>query len=385
MGFIVRLAALLFCIVVWYSCVNHDLYERQADLQIALRWTKNYEGETLQDVITGFAWNTSFLGAALPKGSLQSAIKVIDAERLAVDFGRLGFNKEAEQSLVELFNHIRASEEYKATGGIDIGRFTMLTLNSTYHYYSITGASTTLDVYQSKFLFDPNIGAVTNSSIAKGHRKVMIGIGDRIQDIVFIAEEGKGSITDGSFVAEEFETLDVMPNGQLRFALYDKDGRLKTSASQELTNAGKPAKCLWCHEINLQSFNEMQSVVGYFDETQLRTILSEKRKIIDAYRRKLNSDLDFSKTQDHTKGELLYISFMEPSVERLVLEWKESEEVVRSKTQHLSKHKHEEFSFLGDELMRRADIDLLSPWQVIQVPEDAREPSRYEPQILFPL
>ena len=63
---------------------------------------------------------------------------------------------------------------------------------------------------------------------------------------------GTGSIRDGTFERKDIEFLDLMKNGQLRFALYDLNGQLKTSTSPSLTAAGKPGKCVWCHQIRLQ-------------------------------------------------------------------------------------------------------------------------------------
>jgi hypothetical protein len=44
-------------------------------------------------------------------------------------------------------------------------------------------------------------------------------IADSVGQIGFVAYEGKGSLADGTFVIHEMELVDVMPNGQLRFAL----------------------------------------------------------------------------------------------------------------------------------------------------------------------
>ena len=57
-----------------------------------------------------------------------------------------------------------------------------------------------------------------------------------------------------------------MPNGQLRIALYDKNGNLKEAADSNITHAGKPAKCLWCHESGIQPlFREQIHVKGYMN------------------------------------------------------------------------------------------------------------------------
>ncbi len=120
----------------------------------------------------------------------------------------------------------------------------------------------------------------------------------------------------------EYETVDIMANGQQRFALYDQDGNLKAAASPDLTRAGKPAKCLWCHEINIQKlFLPNDPVAGYYSDDEFDNIIATAKSMIGNYRRGLKSDLSFNKTQQHTQGELLYISFMQPSAYRLSNEW----------------------------------------------------------------
>ena len=371
--------------ILWYSCVDHELYEEELGSdEIVLRWIKGYPQETKDNATTGLAWNLSFLGAHLPNGSLESAIQWRNEKTFSLTIGALGFSTEALQALRMLIVELKKTEEYRVKGGIDLGRFIMLTLNSSYHYYAITGAKRTLAEFKANFVFGSTLGAVINSSIAKGHRLISFAQGSEIDQIAFIAAEGEGSITNGTFQEVEYETLDIMPNGQLRFALYDKNGNLKSSASPELTDAGKPAKCLWCHEIKLQSLNVMESVSGYYTYEQFKNILLEEQNMIDLYRKTLSSTIDYTKTQDHTLGELLYISFMEPSTFRLAQEWSMTEAEVASVLGGLSTHKHGEFTFLGDKLFSRKDVDGRAPYQVTRVPDNAREHSVYEPEIIQP-
>ena len=371
--------------IVWHACVEHELYDDQASgEQISLRWVRGYPQETKEDVTTGLAWNLSFLGAKLPKGGLESAIDWRSEHLFSLSIADLGFSAEAMYALNILIQELKKTEEYRVNGGLDLGRFIMLTLNSSYHYYAITGAKKNLAEFKANYNFRNTQGAIINSSIAKGHRLVSLGQGGDINQIAFIAAEGEGSLTNGTFQEVEYEAVDIMPNGQLRFALYDKNGNLKSSASPELTEAGKPAKCLWCHEIKIQPLNVMESVEGYYTYEQFKNILQEEQNIIDLYRKSLSSTIDYTKTQDHTLGELLYISFMEPSVFRLAQEWSMTEAEVASVLSGLSTHKHREFSFLGDNLFTRKDIDDFAPYQVARVPEDAREHSVYEPEIIRP-
>jgi len=376
----------LVSLIMWESCVNHEEVVENGpdDLTIRLRWVKAYEGETRVNVVTGLMWNLSYLGATLPKGSVAAGIVWDSESECMVDVSKLGFSGAALEAWRTLFRELKASEEYGVNNSIDIGRFVMLTLNSSYHYCAITGASRRLADYMSKYRYREVRGAITNSAVSLGHRIMQISSFDDVSGISFIAREGEGSLTAGTFMESEFETVDIMANGQQRFALYDKDGILKAAASPDLTRAGKPAKCLWCHEINLQKlFLLNEAVSGYYSDEQFGDIITNAKSMLSDYRQGLESDLDFRNTQDHTQGELLYISFMEPSAYRLANEWGMSVEDVEKLVEALSIHQHSEFVFLGD-LYKRSEVDVFSPYTGIRVPDDAREPSVYEPRLIEP-
>jgi hypothetical protein len=380
---IVRFTILLLLVsTLWYSCVKHSLFEPTTPLELSLRWVKAYPDETDEKMMHGLTWNLSFLGARLPAGAMQQATSWRSSSVFTLDFALLGFSADSEQALIALFQKIKESSEYRQYGAIDVGRFVMLTLNSSYHYFAITGVLATLDEFKAKYTFKTLTGAVINSSIAKGHREVQVSDGTDVESLAFIAAEGTGTLP-GSFDAQEFETINVMANGQLRFGLYDKNGQIKASASSDLTSAGKPSKCLWCHEINFQKLNNMTSVEGHLSFEEFSETITAFNEIVAAYRSTLESDIDFTQPEGHTLGELLYISFMEPSAYRLSNEWSMSSAEVETALKGHPMHTHSEFPFLGN-LYNRKTVDPSSPFEGIAVPDDAREPSVYEPKLISP-
>src|SRR5262249_14426817 len=156
---------------------------------------------------------------------------------------------------------------------------------------------------------------------ATGNRLVEIGADTSFSGIGFVAYEGTGSIGDGSFQEKDIETVEFMANGQLRFALYGTDGQLETSSPPALTTGGKPSKCLWCHEVRLKTTaNPRTDVPGYYTAREFAGMVGERMGEVVRYRSTLNSRVDFTQLQDHTQAELLYIAFMEPSLERLANE-----------------------------------------------------------------
>jgi hypothetical protein len=383
----VKAVRLLVIVVVGimgvYSCAYHDIAPHHEETAIRLRWVKGYPSETKEDVIKGLSWSLSFLGAMIPEGSMEKAVEWENEKRFVLHLNRIGFNSRALDAFKQLLPAIKNSDEYKVHGGIDLGRFTLLTLNSTYHYYAITGAKARLDDFKASYTFHEQKAAVLISSIAKGHRLIEVSEADRFGQIAFMATEGTGSIADGNFAAREFEAMDFMPNGQPRFALYDIDGNLKSVADSSLTAAGKPVKCLWCHEIRLlPPFDDDHTLDGYYSSAEFKSMLDERMKLVEKHRETLNTDINFRNLSDHTKTELLYISFMEPSAGRLAEEWGIPLEQVQQKVQGLPTHAHHEFSFLGDELYLRKDVDHLAPYSNLQVPDNARDRSAYEPDLI---
>lgn len=373
-------AMLMAIAIVVHACV--ELNEGDERNRVNLRWVKSYPDESKEKVTTGLAWGLSFLGAALPKGAIKQAAIWKDESRFELDISRLGISAEQRTAWQELLKAIKQSDEYQKKGAMDVGRFIALTINSSNHYYALTGVDRDYTSFRKRFSFRDSLAAIVESGVSPGDRLIEVARGNEMSTVAFVAQEGAGSIEAGTFSASEYEVFDVMPNGQLRFAIYDSQGQLKTAADPLATLAGKPAKCLWCHEINVQRpFYAKTNIAGFYTVAGFEKVVAEKTAIIQAARQKLKSDIDFSRTQDHTELELLYISFMEPSAERLALEWGLTTVQVQTILAGIATHDHVEFTFLRN-LYHRRDVDHLAPYEVLRVPEDAREKSIYEPDFL---
>jgi hypothetical protein len=373
--------ALLFILmlVTGIRCLN-DKAEFDHEYSISLRRVPSYQNESWEDVRTGLIWSFSFLGATLPAGSFNSSIRWTSDRIFICDLSRLGFSKEALEALRIIIEKIKATEEYRLKGGVDIGRFLMLTLYSTHHYYRITGMNFSLDEFKSKYISgNPLQFAVTNSGIAFNDRLIQMPLSPDLQNLFYMASEGNGSLHDSSFAEGEFEAFDFMSNGQLRFALFDIHGKLKSAGDTSLSIAGKPGKCMWCHESSVLPMYTINSdLPGYMTSQQFSERITHSAQQLKSHRESLESDVNYSNKQDHTKSELLYIGFMEPSAFRIAMEWGISVEQVQTILNGMQTHTYPEFSFLGN-LYHRSAIDLLAPYSSERVPESAREPSAYEP------
>lgn len=378
----VKNTVLLLLIGITITVFSTACTNEKADVNhtIVLKWPKAYASEDWKKVKTGLAWSLSFLGAALPDGSVDACLIYDYNDRIFFDPSRAGFNDEALIKINQIIKQLKESEEYKVNSTIDLGRFLMLTVYSSWNYFAITGTEQTLDEFRNKFRTDTGIIFVaTHSGISINERKITFSISNDISRMYFLAEEGTGSVESGNFVPLEYETITIMPNGQPKFTLYDKNGRLKAAADTSLSIAGKPGKCMWCHESTiLPLYTAGTDVPGYITQTQFIEYTETARDILHHFRKSLQTDITYTNTEDHAFSEFLYLSFMEPSVSRLSKEWQMSETDVTQILSVLTTHTNAEVPFLG-QLFERHSVEPFAPFNSLPVPSSAREKSAYEP------
>jgi hypothetical protein len=342
---------------------------------IELRWIKAYPRESRSDVETGLLWGLSLAGANLPRGRRVLAWQ---GERITLDLARAQVIAGTQPAWREFLAALKSSGEYRAHGAVDVGRFMSIMLGDTRRYYALTGASPDYQAARARYRFDERAAAIVTSGVALGSRRIDLAVADSAAQLAFVGFEGHGSFADASFVPHEMELVDVMPNGQLRFALYGLDGKLKDGASVGLTRAGKPAKCMWCHESGLMvSLAHYAGVDGYYGREEFDAQIEQRRELLHRYREGVDTQIDYDERQDHTYAELLYMSFEEPSRERLAREWgvppQRAAELLRGKTTHAQPERPE----LGGELYRREEIDALAPYAVLAAPRSIREPDEH--------
>jgi hypothetical protein len=358
---------------------------KDQELLIELRWIKSYPSQSRSQVDTGLFWALSFLGAKLPA---DAAVASWDGTRVTLDLDAAGIAESSKPAWRKLVQVLKSSDEYRVMGGIDIGRFIFLSLCSSYQYYALTGISPSYAEFRAKHEFAPRQVAIVESAVAHGNRLIEVGKGADINSVAFVAFEGAGALQDHSFQKADIETLDVMENGQLRFGLYDLDGHLKPATTPALTAAGKPSKCLWCHEMNLQPpFRNVTDLEGYYSTKEFKELLTTATRIVTSYRKTLASKVDFTGLQDHSNAEDLYLSFAEPTASRLAAEWNVPMDRVQRllASRNLKTHPHSERiddDILGDDLYDRNEVDSLAPYATIRGPSDMRESSSYEPDLL---
>lgn len=354
--------------------------------EIVLKYTLKYKGDTWEKNRTGLLWSLSMLGAELPQGSFNRSVKWLRPGTFSLKFDSLGFNPNAVEALEVICNNIKQSEIYKKTGAAEIGYFITATLGSSWQYYKITGAPQTYTEFLKLHNYQPSeLFPVLHSTVSKQNRFVTSGFtGTDISQAAYTAEEGCGSVLDKSFVAKEYNVMDVMKNGQLRFMVYDSTGQLLASADEKYGFSGKPAKCLWCHEVNVQTvFEPTDSVPGYTGPVGFDRNVKTHNELLKQYRLRLNSDIDYTKKQDHTQTELIYINYMEPSLESLAQEWKISVAKLKKLLKNYKTHVYPEFPFLGN-LYYRDSIHEISIYKPGQLPSSIRNPGPSEPNFFQP-
>jgi hypothetical protein len=339
---------------------------------IFLKWNQAYNDDDIEKNIIGLKWALSYVGAnVLNKENIQN-----DKETISFDVSKMWFSKHAEKALIKIHQKIKESEEYKTNHNIDLGRYISLLLGSSEHYYALTETPKTLVDITKNYSLKSGKAYINNSDVSKEHRIIRFSEQNRFNQL-FVSQE-IDSVTGQIY---EFETIELMKNGQIRFGIFDANGKRKIAANSKHTNAGKPAKCIWCHESSIQPlFSDQQNKKGYLSLKDLQETLETYRKINIDLKIKVTdtlNNINYKKTQDHTFTEILYTSFMEPSAKRLALEWNMTEKQVQTKLKNYTTHKHHEFDFLG-ELYHRNEIEHLSPLKSIQVSGNIREKSNQE-------
>lgn len=374
-------ALLIIVLVVFSSCNRKEPapYPQPVSSTLKLVWYQSFETETKEDAEKGLLWTLSFLGAALED---ESAYRW-NGDTLIVDAEKIGIADRGQEAMYSLFSIIRNADEYQEKGAFDMGRFVALTLLSSNHYYKITGVPETLEEWMAQVPENEHLFAITASTVSIADR--LIAMNDSTNKSIsdhFISYEGFLDSSGQSFDLKEYEVFDIMPNGQMRFAVYDLDGRLKTAADSVYSLGGKPAKCLWCHEMNINpNFANAPDVFGFKSVTAFNNQVSDWQTWLDAFRQNLSSQIDLTQKVDHEYAELLYIGFMEPNAARLAQEWGMSESDAKAKLTAFETHDHEEFSFM-QALYFRSQVDAFAPFSVMEVPISAREASNNEPNLL---
>jgi hypothetical protein len=383
---VVWLTALVSACAILFDSCRHDTEDLHASPEYTLRlkWFAAYPGQQRVQAETAFMWTLSYLGAELPAGSFKRAVQWRDSTVMEIDFSKAGFTPQALLLLYNLKQQFERTQEYQFHGAVDMGRFIALTIGSSKHYYAITGAAPLYNDYRQPFQFDSKMAALTVSTVAKLHRLIEFSVYNTIYQMAFVALEGPGRLDDGTFIVKEMETLDIMRNGQIRAGIYQaSDSALHDAADTLYSIGGKPAKCLWCHELYISpSFaSGATDVPGYYSHGQFQQKVADAMSALTAYRNTLNGEIDYTRLQDHAQMEIAYISFMEPSAYRLAQEWKTTMQEVQQRMSVFTTHPYWEYPFLG-ELYFRTESDMHTPYQSLRPPTFVREQSAYEPDLL---
>lgn len=372
--FVVPAIAMVLCLPLCRNSVDN----KARDYVIHLKWFKSLPDQQPVHMYRGMIWCFSWLGAELPAGCMKEAVRSADSVNLEVHLDKLGFNENALNAMLVIADSIRSSEEYKRQGYLEVGKFIALTLGTSEHYYRITGVPRTVDEFRKIHGIDDDAWTfgVTNSSISDGHRLIRFSRDTSLSRVGFIAEESYDSLTSAHFRSQLFECFDIMPNGQLRFAIYGEDGNLISGAPQSLTEGGKPAKCLWCHETSIQTlFIENNPVAGMLNNEEFLLMRDSMQARLERYRSTLTTEMNFSFQSQHTLGELLYIMFMEPTMMYVANSHGINESNTLERLHNVHSEPFREFDWIGN-VYRRREVDSVFGFPVIPVPNDVRETGR---------
>lgn len=331
---------------------------------LRLRWVRGYEGDTLDRSLRGLWWQLSQLGARPPAdGGALIAVEVGEDRALfELDLGALGLSEEARAPLERAILALEGSDEQRIFGGVDLGRFLLRTVNDPWLYYAVSGACPTLEDWEAAKLREPWSFAVNDSLLTAGDRLVRFNPDPgSAEALAFVAAAGEGTLAGGDFAPAEHETLDLMPNGQQRFAAYDEEGALSPAIPG--SPAGQPGRCMWCHEGDTMPLSPGNTAVsGYVDPETFARQLALTQARFDETRSGQTYGVDWGELEQHAWGELLVETFLAPSPERLAREWGIDASTVEARLEDLGlpRHESEEYPEQGL-LFTRADLDAALP------------------------
>jgi hypothetical protein len=363
---------LLFLLMITslFSCsknVDESIDENLA--VINLQWNKAYADDSIEKARLGLSWCYSILGAKV----LNSVVLSYNNAVFTVNINDIILDENALNKIKILHLKIKETEAYKQTKSIDLGRYISLLIGASEHYYSITNIPNTLDEVLSNYKLKPSKGFVNNSAVSLKHRVIQYTNQENKKQL-FLSNETDPQTHE----IVEYETIEIMENGQLKFGIFDEDKSRVNVANNKHTTAGKPAKCMWCHESNInQLFLPQNDFLGYLTSQQFNDTLVKFNSDLRAQQNLLIDGVKFSNRQEHVLLELAYITFMEPSVLRLSKEWNMSETDVKLLLSALPTHEHQEFPFLGV-LYDRYDVEKFAPYKNLEVSTNIREESETE-------
>lgn len=337
-------------------------------LRVPLRWVSGAEEDDWANARAGVAWSLSLLGAEPPAdGAAFDEVVVGDGVvDFTLDLGAAGFPDAALPAVEAAVAPLLASDEVAVTGRMDVGRMLVLTLYAPGRYYAITGACPDVDGWRAR-IREESVYGVTTSQLVAGERWVRFQAGAAaVADVALLAEEGEGSLA-GDFVVTERETVDVMANGQQRFAVYDADGALIPASTH--TPAGQPGKCMWCHELTIQRGTpENAGVSGALTWAEFDAEADALDALLAAWRGGRDTEVPWATPDVHEWGELVVLQFLRPPAARIRREYGDVA------LDALDARVEDEHPQLG-ELYWRAAVDAAyAPFLPLPVPEDFREP-----------
>ncbi|CAM1373104.1 hypothetical protein [Tenacibaculum xiamenense] len=360
-----------FVFLILLSCSKSVIEEQKIsdnEFSINLKWNKAYTDDTFERNRIALDWFLSYLGARNNFTEVHNEGVLYNTPFIVLKVDKLGFNSEALIVFKRIHNEIKKTEEYLTKGAIDLARYITLILGDSRTYFDITGVPRSLDILKDRYTLQDSLGYVNNSSVSITHRLISYSNYENNGQFFLAAEID--SITGEPL---EFESLEILGNGQLVFGIFDKNGQLKEAANPQFTMAGKPGKCMWCHEVNIQPLiTPQQNLEGYLNYESFKELLRESNRKLQEFQNEIWENESLKNKQNHIFMEIAYISYLEPSLERLSNEWNMSVQEVQEKLRNLETHEHDEFDFLGN-LYTREEVQEFAPYESIVTPNSVRE------------
>lgn len=366
------------------GCTHEPMQPKvSSDDEITLIWHKSHAEAKRSHADTGILWLCSYLGADVNSQALTSAIRW-EGNLMQLNLRKMGFSSTARTNIQLIYQQSAHTEQHQLHQAMDMGRFAALTLCASQHYYALTGVPQRLEHFISGRVQNQSY-AIMQSTVSKGPRLVhMNAHAPSAEGWIAVAVEGSLDSAAARMDSMEYEVMDFMPNGQPRFAVYDHSGQLVSAADSVFSAGGKPAKCMWCHESNVNpNFASSFSHPEFLSVDTFNARTWRLRSEVREWQQSIPSAIHFDNLQNHSYAEWLYLEFYEPSEMRLASEWKMSLADVRNLLTALTPHDNPEFDFMKQRY-HRAALEPMAPFTGLEVPVKPRELTTFEPTLISP-
>ncbi len=362
-----------FVLIAACFLLSYSPIKKKSAYNISLKYYPQSVDENPAKTSKGLMWTLSYLGAEFPVGSLDKSIMWRDSATIELQLLNCGLPITALEHWKAVISQIKGTDKYKRDNGIDVGIFSKIVLGSPENYYAFVEMPEYLsDLLPDTLSFPDTSKLAAGESLVALHERMVI-LPDSNENPIHSKFLGiEGDLKTNTISVDHTETLDLMPNGQVRVGIFDKEGKRINEADPRLSSGGRPAKCLWCHEVFFAApFGAKTDYEGYMSLARFFDRTKKINAAFTEYRKELETDFHHELYWEHEYAELLYLKYEEPSFHRLMQETELDSLRLSTELVGIPMHINQEHPHMG-ELYYRKDLPTIFQFKEIDLTTSSR-------------